>query len=207
MSKVEYVEAIGHRWRRYPESENRSDREYFVRTNPSGGRYYLHREVWKLHNGPIPRKHHIHHKDGNCQNNDISNLECLTPKEHMEHHPTEWNGMREHLASIRPLTKEWHASEEGIAKHREIGALAYKNFEPVDKQCEHCGKSFQTKKLGHLDKYCSNPCKSAARRASGVDNVECVCGFCGSVFAANKYSVPKTCSRACANRLRHRDKK
>src|SRR5688500_14502873 len=36
-----------------------------------------HRWVWQRHYGPIPPGHHVHHKDGNRLNNEISNLACL----------------------------------------------------------------------------------------------------------------------------------
>ena len=58
------------------------------------GRYYLnnetgdslHRYIWKLHNGSIPDGYHIHHIDGNKDNNDISNLLCVSCSEHMKLH-------------------------------------------------------------------------------------------------------------------------
>ena len=46
--------------------------EYFQR---KGRR--LHRAVWEHHNGKIPNGYHVHHKDGDRNNNDISNLELL----------------------------------------------------------------------------------------------------------------------------------
>jgi hypothetical protein len=49
------------------------------------------RQTWVKHFGPIPndsvgRKCEIHHIDGNPNNNDISNLVCLTIEEHYETH-------------------------------------------------------------------------------------------------------------------------
>ena len=49
------------------------------------------RKIWIKHYGKIPPNHHIHHKDDNPFNNDISNLECLTKEEHKERHP--YNGV------------------------------------------------------------------------------------------------------------------
>ena len=52
-----------------------------------GARHYMaHRLVWETANGPIPRGHVIHHKDGNKLNNSLDNLECTTQLEHMKMH-------------------------------------------------------------------------------------------------------------------------
>jgi hypothetical protein len=45
-----------------------------------------YKSIWRKHNGPIPRGYHIHHVDGNCLNNDISNLVCITAREHYDIH-------------------------------------------------------------------------------------------------------------------------
>lgn len=43
----------------------------------------LHRWLWKIWNGPIPKGYVITFKDGNPQNCNIDNLECISQKEHM----------------------------------------------------------------------------------------------------------------------------
>lgn len=53
--------------------------------NKSLSRYYA-RKLWIEVNGPIPKGMHLHHKDGNPFNNDISNLMICTPEEHIELH-------------------------------------------------------------------------------------------------------------------------
>ena len=202
----ESIEYNGKIYRRYPESSRRSDRVYFKRSI-TGGTVWLHRQKWIDAHGDIPAGHHVHHKDGNPSNNDISNLECLSPKDHFGDH--QWSKDRKskhkkHLDKIRPLTKAWHSSPEGIQKHREIGAMAYENFVPVQKKCEHCGAGFLCNRTGGVGKFCSNKCKSAYRRASGVDNETRLCAQCGSAFVADKYADTKCCSRSCAVGLRLR---
>ena len=76
---------------------------------------YLHREVWKKFTGEIPKGFQIHHKDGNKENNEIENLECLSSKEHAKRHPREYD--LEHLQKIGELAKEWHKSKKGRAWH------------------------------------------------------------------------------------------
>ena len=41
-----------------------------------------YRTIWEKHNGAIPPGYHIHHIDGDSWNNDISNLQCVSPYEH-----------------------------------------------------------------------------------------------------------------------------
>ena len=48
------------------------------------------RRTWAKHNGPIPPGMHIHHKDRNRFNNDISNLEMLTAYDHWKEHHDRW---------------------------------------------------------------------------------------------------------------------
>ena len=50
-----------------------------------------YRQIWKNHYGPIPKdengvSYQIHHIDGNRSNNDLSNLMCVSIKEHYEIH-------------------------------------------------------------------------------------------------------------------------
>ena len=46
----------------------------------------LHRYIWQKANGVLPRNRIIHHIDGKPLNNDLSNLEALTPRDHVRLH-------------------------------------------------------------------------------------------------------------------------
>jgi len=48
-------------------------------------RYFVHRLVYLSHVGEIPKLMQINHKDGVKDNNHISNLEVVTPKENTAH--------------------------------------------------------------------------------------------------------------------------
>lgn len=203
---AEVVVFNGVRFRRYPDSPHRTDRCYFTPgiAERKAGIEHLHREIWKAEHGLIPAGHHIHHRDGNPLNNDIDNLACLSPKDHKAEHWTEERSraQREHAEAIRPLTVEWHRSPEGRAWHRQHGREAWAKRQGLERQCDQCGQSFDSITRRDNDRFCSNKCKTAWRRASGVDDEERTCGWCGEAFTVNRYSRTKTCSRSCGGKLR-----
>jgi len=105
----------------------------FYRTNPNdyfrhsknGKVILMHRYVWEFYNCPIPKGYHIHHKDGNKANNDISNLELLKGTEHWKLHSKlltdeerEWK-RQNIITNAVPKASEWHKSDAGREWHRE----------------------------------------------------------------------------------------
>ena len=201
MVETDTIEFNGIEFRRYPTSDNMADRRYY---RPSSshieeGVKALHREVWKEHNGEIPDGFHIHHIDGDPTNNDIENLECVTPEEHAARHP-ENNLSPEDIRKGIEAAKDWHKSPEGREWHSEhweesIGKLF---DDPKVKECEQCGDEFEYYTAA---KYCSNACKAKHRRESGVDDETRVCEACRQEFTVNKYRDTKSCSQACAGAL------
>src|SRR3954463_11449624 len=144
----------GIKYRRYTESRNWSDRNYFTPhiADKSKGVRRLHEEVWIAHHGAIPPGHHVHHIDGNTANNSHENLACLSPDEHREHHLA---GLRErlqrpehlaHLERIRDKAAEWHRSDEGHEWHREHGRRAAERQPLRTATCEQCGQGYQSKR-------------------------------------------------------------
>ncbi len=167
---------------------------------------YLHRYKWEKEVGKIPKNYEVHHIDKIRTNNDISNLQCLSSKEHSKIH---WEESSEEYKQkvikslnekARPKASEWHGSKEGIEWHRQhalncnFGNLTYGEYE-----CEICGKKF-IKQRNH-QRFCSNNCKSAYRRKTGVDNEQRVCVICGTEFTTNKYSKTQTCNKKCGRQL------
>lgn len=51
-----------------------------------GKNVHVHKLEWTKYHGEIPKGNVIHHKDENKLNWDISNLELLSRKDHLEHH-------------------------------------------------------------------------------------------------------------------------
>lgn len=176
-----------------------SNTGYYLSGRRIGGkRKRLHVYVWENEHGEIPDGYHVHHKDEDKGNNDISNLALLPREKHAGLHANEYaeanrDEMIKNLQeNAMPASKEWHASKAGHEWHKEH----YKKMKEkllVEKTfvCEHCGKEFtstQTK-----SRFCSNNCKSAARRKSGVDDVTKTCSKCGKEYTANKYQKTKYC--------------
>jgi len=156
----------------------------------------LHRRVYEDNNGPIPEGWHVHHIDGDKENNEPDNLVALEPSEHIkEHHP-------ESIAAAIEAAKEWHSTEVGRKWHSEHAKVVYSKRVWAEK-CGACGESF-TRQCIQRPKYCSNACRSAARRRSGVDSISKKCKHCSAVFESSKYQKRKYCSRGCAVRARSR---
>lgn len=202
---VETVEFNGVKFRRYPNAKQRADRVYFTPngTLRAAGMRRLHEEIWMAANGPIPEGGHIHHIDGDPSNNAVDNLEWLPVGDHLRHHHEGvcTDAQRANLERIRPLTKQWHASDEGREWHRQQATNSYAEATVQTMTCEQCGKPFESKPMhAAFARFCSNNCKSAHRRASGVDDVDRVCVICGVTFRVSRYARTKTCSLKCGGR-------
>lgn len=186
---------------------------HFTRDDKTG--YYLnstirkrmHRYVWEYYNGDIPKDYEVHHKDHDVSNNKIENLQLLHKKDHKSYHAKiqgDKNVNNGHLSNIRNMAKEWHASEEGLEWHRKhYQQTKEKMLAKSEFVCEFCGESFQAVGKGN-NRFCSNKCKSAWRRESGIDDETRECEVCGRHFTANKYSKTRTCSKSCGSKLRKR---
>lgn len=95
----------------YVHSEANAKGDYF-RVILRGSRHrrrscYIHRLVWEAFVGEIPKGYIVHHKDGNRQNNSLSNLQLVTTKEHhdihLAEHPEMIEGMNRYNKFERPL--------------------------------------------------------------------------------------------------------
>ena len=173
---------------------------YYLSGVINGKRIRLHRYIYQKYKGEIPKGYDIHHIDHNKDNNEIENLELLLPKVHKEklgHEITEEMRVfyRNNLNyKARPKAIEWHKSKEGREWHKKQYEISLRNHNVVKRThiCQNCGKEYETIENGH-NKFCSNNCKSAYRRKTGVDDIERKCIKCGAIFKINKYYTRQKC--------------
>lgn len=179
---------------------------YFSRHNKR-----LHRVVWEFYNGPIPKGYHVHHKDSNPYNNDISNLELILGRKHLTDHTNERiaedpEPFRRNMHKAMEAAKEWHRTDEGREWHRQH-ALTQEPRERVEYTCDFCGKKFLQQKANVGHHFCSGKCAAAFRRRSGADNVAYICEQCGKEFWRDKFKPHRFCSTACAGASRRGPRK
>lgn len=169
----------------------------------------LHRYVYECVNGKIPAGYQIHHIDHDKGNNEPENLEMLTVKQHRQRHSEEMSDeLREFYRQnmrikAKPASVEWHKSAAAKEWHKtRYESMKEKLHVKADMVCKQCGKTYEGI-INGKNAFCSNACKSAWRRASGIDNEDRKCRVCGAIFSVNKYSKAECCSRSCVMRLRH----
>lgn len=209
--RVEKIVFNGITFRRYPDSESRTDRVYYRPStlNYRNGIGYLHQEIWKSVNGPIPDGHHIHHLDGDSGHNEISNLACVVAHDHLSKHQlgVSFPAKTAHLASIKPLLVAWHKSESGKAWHKFYAKenWIHRGFRTLT--CEICGSSFETRDARSETRFCSDNCRAANRRRTGADNETRICAWCGKEFTCGKYFKNTCCSKSCGCLFSHARRK
>ena len=202
----------GKKYTRYPESKDRVSRVYFQRSKKR-----LHRVIYEDNYGPIPKGWHIHHKDGDTLNNDISNLEAKKGSDHIKEHMLE--KMRDkdfkekvlmNLKIAQEEAKAWHSSPDGRKQHLKNGKILLSSSPLREKKyectCVVCEKIYFIDQLQYNSPrkniYCSRNCKATGRHRSGIDNEQRKCAWCSSTFTVNKYSKIKCCSVSCSSYLR-----
>lgn len=172
---------------------------YWIST--TSPRIRAHVWVWTNEKYNVPKGCHIHHKNQNKSDNSIENLELMDRTSHLKLHmqsEERRQKSREYADKYRPLTKEWHGSPEGLAWHKyHAEKCKFGKWEPKEFTCVFCNKKYITKKLSRTY-FCSNNCKSAHRRANGLDDIQVPCEKCGTIFIKNKYAKRRFCSRMCS---------
>jgi hypothetical protein len=167
----------------------------------------LHRYVYESVYGEIPDGYQVHHTDHDKNNNEPDNLELLTKSEHMQRHGNELSEEERQrrrnnmIANAIPAAASWHGSDIGRAWHKHHYEITGESLHSrIKRICKQCGETFDGTQ-NTKNAFCSNACKSAWRRQSGIDNQERKCIVCGSQFTVNKYAKTLCCSNSCASRL------
>lgn len=144
----------------------------YYTTGPHDGERYLHRAVWVDANGPIPEGHHVHHVDGDLDNNDISNLECVLAFDHLSGHGKENADQARELMNehARPAARQRHIqNDEVMQSHkRKAAAAMWANRKMHTKHCASCGEDYETP-FPTRSKYCGLTCKQRGFRARRPD--------------------------------------
>lgn len=161
----------GKKYHRYPKSEKRDKRVYFIRHSSYESPFSLHRQIWTDNFGKPAKGFVVHHKDGNPLNNVLSNLELLSSSEHSKQHMEELFQKQEYrkraiknLKLGREKADAWHRGEEHRKLAKKWAKKSWENKKTYSKKCIllECQKIYQTY-FPARSKFCSTKCKERAR--------------------------------------------
>lgn len=176
----------------------------------------LHRQMWFDAHGEIPKGYQLHHINGDAFDNRLENFELVERVAHITMHmkervaknPEWFSEFQKKGIKVAP---EWHKSPEGIEWHRQHAIkCGFGDRTYGEANCDHCNKQYT--KQNTFNRFCSNNCKSAWRRANKPDMKMVNCENCGVEFETAKYTPRRFCKASCRptpNPLGHhaRDKK
>lgn len=204
---VEYTRFNGRTYRRYPNAEDRTAREYFYTSREEG--FFngaLHRHVWEQSTGrKLPKGWHVHHIDINSQNNHPDNLEAMPAAAHARLHMSLEGRIEKSIEALekyaRPAAAAWHGTPAGSEMHSRNATESWaRNKTMYDHTCEVCSEAFQTRT--RRARVCSPDCHTKARKDSGIDDEDRECLGCGKSFRINKYVSTQTCGPKCKSAFR-----
>lgn len=142
------IEYKGKKYYRYPDSKRRQLRVYYWRHDKwKGAPVALHRQIYEDNFGLIPKGWHIHHIDGNTENNSPQNLQAMPACLH---------------ASIESK-KSWEETgasrraNRSTTEARKKNSIAQKNRMKKELTCEFCGDKFMSR--AYNSKWCPE-CKA-----------------------------------------------
>lgn len=180
---------------------------YYKSDHPSGDRH-LHRVVWEHHHGAIPDGHAVHHVDHNSANNRIENLELFALSDHAILHmadPKRRASSRSRMGAVIKAAADWRRANPGQASEIGRKGMAGQRKKRAalgteKRKCTWCGAMFDADPW-QTHKTCTPKCRSAARRASGIDDEDRRCIICDGTFRTNRYTRTQTCSRRCSGKF------
>ena len=89
---------------------------YYITGNRHGVRIYLHRAMWQVVHGTIPKGYHVHHKDGNKENNTFDNFALLTRRDHYRKHWEDPEYVKRAHAGVRRMWADPNRREALLAQ-------------------------------------------------------------------------------------------
>lgn len=101
----------------------------------------------------------------------------------------------------RIIASEWHKSDDGRAHHKKVGFVGWDKFVPIEICCDQCSRTFMSRNMNKVERFCTNACKSAWRRDQKLDHIYKKCPVCNCEYFSSKYARAKTCSRACGRKM------
>lgn len=155
----------GIKFHRYCDSNCRTLREYYSWCIKQK-KIRLHRYIYEKEFGEIPKWYVVHHIDGNSRNNDIFNLTVIDRSTHSRKHALEENRVKESRESIKKAQKyacKWHSSEEWKIFHKKLWKIAWEKRIWHKKNCEVCGKEYETA-YKERSKFCHPNCRATHMR-------------------------------------------
>lgn len=172
--------------------------------------YYssIHRDVYAYFNGEIPEgDFQIHHRDFDQSNNDPTNLEMLTSREHSQIHGSAKRKppVREKKKSFicECCGKEYLAFDTGQNRFCSKNCLLkyHREHTKETRYCPVCNSPFEVYK-NNKKKYCSRECQDkAAQEARQINLSPKKCELCGMEFQPI-FSQHKYCSMECSRKAR-----
>jgi len=162
------IEWGGKRWHRYGGG-------YYERTDKSvkpKRTLRLHRELWLAEVGPIPDKHHIHHRNHDRGDNRLDNLECLPHAEHSRHHgkspkqnPKDWNLVKPvEVACIDCGEVVLRKSVRTTVRCKSCHYRRAERQRSFSRSCQHCDVEF----ISRAGNFCSQRCVNLATAGATV---------------------------------------
>lgn len=165
----------------------------------------LHRAVYSYYLGDIPIGYDIHHIDENKSNNDVSNLQLLSKREHVaiHHRGICYAKTSEKFCVVcgKSITKR----NNGRNKFCSSECAAKFNYQQSleSRSCVICGNTFVCDKHSKTQT-CSPTCSLKIRflNYTPVPKTEKrLCVICGKEFESIKSKPTCTCSKSCATKL------
>lgn len=142
------IEYKGVKYHRYPDAKRRQLRVYYQHHGKwKEPPVFLHRKIYEDNFGPIPAGYHIHHKDGNTENNSPDNLQALPANVHTSIESKKSWGERGDVLRESRRTAEARKKNSNSQKNR------------IEKElvCEFCGDKFMSR--AYNSKWCPE-CKA-----------------------------------------------